>query len=123
MWRKLTSALKHGNDEQDTTSSQGEVISKVLEQHPNLSMFHPGSQETASLRPPSPPSSPSKSSRKLFKRASRAPRDDDGIGRAPSPGPPKLGLGIPKKVKSSLSLAGNREFRIHEDNFPRSRPL
>ncbi|KAJ3773122.1 hypothetical protein FB446DRAFT_642254 [Lentinula raphanica] len=107
MWRKLTSALKHG--EQDTTStstvSQGDVMGKVLEQHPNLSMFHPAPQESSST---SPPPSPTKSKRSMFKRASRMPLDDDG--RAPSPGPPKISLGIPKKVKSSLSLAGNREL-------------
>ncbi|KAF8824484.1 hypothetical protein HHX47_DHR8000074 [Lentinula edodes] len=107
MWRKLTSALKHG--EQDTTStstvSQGDVMGKVLEQHPNLSMFHPGPQENAP-NSSSPPPSPTKSRRSMFKRGSRMPSDDDE--RAPSPSLPKLSLGIPKKVKSSLSLAGNQ---------------
>ncbi|KAF5381923.1 hypothetical protein D9757_007560 [Collybiopsis confluens] len=109
MWRKI---FKHG--EQDTTSlststSQGEVIGKVLEQHPNLSMFRSGPQESAQPSPPSPPPSPSKS-RHFFKRASRMPMRDDDEGRSPSPspGPPKLTLGIPKKVKSSLSLVGNQ---------------
>ncbi|KAJ4484299.1 hypothetical protein C8J55DRAFT_412823, partial [Lentinula edodes] len=110
MWRKLTSALKHG--EQDTAStstvSQGDVMGKVLEQHPNLSMFHPAPQENAP-NSNSPPPSPTKSRRSMFKRGSRMPSDDDE--RAPSPSLPKLSLGIPKKVKSSLSLAGNHLLR------------
>ncbi|KAJ3729156.1 hypothetical protein DFJ43DRAFT_1000723 [Lentinula guzmanii] len=111
MWRKLTSALKHGEQDTTTTStvSQGDVMGKVLEQHPNLSMFHPAPQESVSA---SPPASPTKSRRSMFKRASRMPSDDDG--RAPSPAPPKLSLGIPKKVKSSLSLAGNRESLFNQ---------
>ncbi|KAJ3993211.1 hypothetical protein F5050DRAFT_1578105 [Lentinula boryana] len=111
MWRKLTSVLKPGEQDTTTTStvSQGDVMGKVLEQHPNLSMFHPAPQESVST---SPPASPTKSRRSIFKRASRMPSDDDG--RAPSPAPPKLSLGIPKKVKSSLSLAGNRESLFNQ---------
>lgn len=91
MWSKITNALKnHGGvtskDEQLST-----VMSKVFEQHPNLSVFHPN--ESGVLNPqPSPPPSPSvHSKRSMFKRMSKqAVKDDVDSQRAPSPTPFKF---------------------------------
>ncbi|KAK0433651.1 hypothetical protein EV421DRAFT_2088558 [Armillaria borealis] len=107
MWSKITSALKYrSNDDQDSSFHQTDVMSRVLEQHPNMSVFH-GEADT-SIPVPSPPASPSKNGRRsIFRRTNRG-KDDDSI-RAPSPSP--LALGLPKKVKSSLDLIGNESQR------------
>lgn len=113
MWSKISNALKprHAQEELDHTnsqSSQGEVMSKVFEQHPNLSVFHSSSDHP--IPNPSPPSSPSKR-RGMFKRLSKVPpRDDAESLRAPSP--MRLPIGLPKKVKSSLHLNGNSTWDV-----------
>ncbi|KAK0236935.1 hypothetical protein EDD85DRAFT_907765 [Armillaria nabsnona] len=107
MWSKITSALKYrSNDDQDSSFYQADVMSRVLEQHPNMSVFH-GEADT-SIPVPSPPASPSKNGRRSIFRRTNKGKDDDSI-RAPSPSP--LALGLPKKVKSSLDLIGNESQR------------
>ncbi|KAK0189671.1 hypothetical protein F5146DRAFT_982194 [Armillaria mellea] len=102
MWSKITSALKYrSNDDQDSFH-QTDVMSRVLEQHPNMSVFH-GEADT-SIPTSSPPVSPSKNGRRSIFRRTNKGKDDDSI-RAPSPSP--LALGLSKKVKSSLDLIGN----------------
>jgi hypothetical protein len=110
MWSKISNALKprHGPEEPEQTfsqSSQGDVMSRVLEQHPNLSVFQ--SSSDLPLPGPSPPGSPSKQGKRgMFKRLSKLPpKDDHDSLRAPSP--MRLPIGLPKKVKSSLHLNGN----------------
>ncbi|KAF7326631.1 hypothetical protein MVEN_02599900 [Mycena venus] len=101
MWAKLSHALKpkQAHDDSDA-NSHGEVLAGVLEQHPNLSVFHHPSEN------PSPPPSPSKSSRMgMFKRHTKGYDESQ---RAPSP--MKLPLGIPKKVKSTFGMHGNGAF-------------
>ncbi|KAJ7153555.1 hypothetical protein C8R43DRAFT_1106769 [Mycena crocata] len=100
MWAKLSHALKpkHANDEPEY-NSQGDVMSSVLEQHPNLSVFHSAAENSAA---PSPPPSPSKNRMGMFKRHTKG---YDESSRAPSP--MKLPIGIPKKVKSAFGTHGN----------------
>ncbi|KAG5652587.1 hypothetical protein H0H81_004462 [Sphagnurus paluster] len=97
MWSKISSVLKSRAAQEDPEPSQADVMTKVFEQHPNLSVFHPEPAKN-----PSPPPSPSKSAkRSMFKRGSKAPlRDENDSIRAPSPL-----IGHPKKVKSNLNLA------------------
>ncbi|RDB23432.1 Calcium-binding and coiled-coil domain-containing protein 1 [Hypsizygus marmoreus] len=96
MWSKLSNVLKskQTHDGAEQSSSQGDVMSRVLDQHPNLSVFHSATDQI--MPTPSPPSSPSKHGRRgMFKRMSRAPfQDDNDSLRAPSPM-----IGQPKKVK------------------------
>ncbi|KAK0216070.1 hypothetical protein IW262DRAFT_1299332 [Armillaria fumosa] len=107
MWSKITSALKYrSNDDQDSSFHQTDVMSSVLEQHPNMSVFH-GEADT-SFPAPSPPASPSKNGRRSIFRRTNKGKDDDSI-RAPSPSP--LALVLPRKVKSSLDLVGNESQR------------
>ncbi|KAJ6463408.1 hypothetical protein C8R45DRAFT_911574 [Mycena sanguinolenta] len=98
MWAKLSHALKpkQAQDEPEA-NSHGEVLAGVLEQHPNLSVFHQSSEH------PSPPPSPSKSRMNMFKRHTKGYDESQ---RAPSP--MKLPtIGIPKKVKNTLGIQGN----------------
>ncbi|KAF7373510.1 hypothetical protein MSAN_00561200 [Mycena sanguinolenta] len=98
MWAKLSHALKpkQAQDESEA-NSHGEVLAGVLEQHPNLSVFHQSSEH------PSPPPSPSKSRMNMFKRHTKGYDESQ---RAPSP--MKLPtIGIPKKVKNTLGIQGN----------------
>ncbi|KAJ7075672.1 hypothetical protein B0H15DRAFT_866313 [Mycena belliarum] len=102
MWAKLSSAAAHLKPKQapveSETSSHGDVMSSVFEQHPNLSVFHNPNDPH-----PSPPPSPSKSSRMgLFKRHTKG--HDESM-RAPSP--MKLPVGLPKKIKSGFGAHGN----------------
>ncbi|TFK36501.1 hypothetical protein BDQ12DRAFT_242419 [Crucibulum laeve] len=111
MWSKISHALKPRQTHDEEPSSRLEVMSGVLEQHPNLSVFHPNEvapNATSSNNNPSPPGSPSKSAsrRGMFKRMSKAPpREDTESMRSPSPF--KLPIGLPKKVKSTLDFHGN----------------
>lgn len=55
MWARITNTFKQSQDIDDPSgsrSSQGDVMSKVLEQHPNLSIFH--SKDTSNVLPASP---------------------------------------------------------------------
>ncbi|KAK0497653.1 hypothetical protein EDD18DRAFT_1351422 [Armillaria luteobubalina] len=107
MWSTITSALKYrSNDDQDSSFNQTDVMSRVLEQHPNMSVFH-GEADT-SFPASSPPAFPSKNGRRSIFRRTNKGKDDDSI-RTSSPSP--LALGLPKKVKSSLDLIGNESQR------------
>ncbi|KAL0068902.1 hypothetical protein AAF712_003895 [Marasmius tenuissimus] len=109
MFQRFTSALRFGNrhdDEHSTAGtagtagpSKGEVIGRVLEQHPNLSVFHSDSDGRQSSS--SPPTSPSRLRKHPFKRISKGPEESL---RASSPTPSKLSIGKPKKVRSPLPL-------------------
>ncbi|KAH7910563.1 hypothetical protein BJ138DRAFT_1113986 [Hygrophoropsis aurantiaca] len=101
MWSKLSHALKRSDEGGDSASASAstDVLSRVYEQHPNLSVFHNVHDENdihehTEQRPPSPPSSPSKK-RSMLKRMSKV-GDDSGSLRL-----------IPKKVKSHLHLRSN----------------
>ncbi|GLB44159.1 hypothetical protein LshimejAT787_1600890 [Lyophyllum shimeji] len=100
MWSKISSVLKPRvvHEDPEPSSSQADVMSRVFEQHPNLSVFHGPSENGAH---PSPPPSPSKSAkRNMFKRLSKAPfKDDNESIRAPSPM-----IGQSKKVKSPFNI-------------------
>ncbi|ESK93895.1 hypothetical protein Moror_13002 [Moniliophthora roreri MCA 2997] len=105
MLSRFTSALRfgHRNDEQDSVagSSRGEVIGHVLEQHPNLSVFHPESESHNITT--NEPSSPSKR-RNVLKRISKGPEESL---RAPSPAPSKLSIGRGKKAKPPIPFSDN----------------
>ncbi|KAH7927195.1 hypothetical protein BV22DRAFT_297659 [Leucogyrophana mollusca] len=96
MWTKLSHALKRSEDsgEPVSASASTDVLSRVYEQHPNLSVFHdePTQQQQSSS---SPPSSPSKR-RGMLKRISKVDNADIAALRL-----------IPKKVKSHLHLRSN----------------
>ena len=101
MWSRITNALKN-----HATSNKGEqqstVMTKVFEQHPNLSIFHPN--ESGVLHPSPPPSPSVHSKGNLFKRMSKgASKDDADSQLAPSPAPFKLTSTFSKKVKNSLN--------------------
>lgn len=86
MWAKLTSltsALKPNQAGKETVfpskdpPSQSEVLNKVFEQHPNMSMFHANENGIVD-RSPSPPPSPSVHNKKnMFKRMSKAALKED----------------------------------------------
>ncbi|KAG7087433.1 hypothetical protein E1B28_013399 [Marasmius oreades] len=103
MFQRFTSALRfgHRHDDEHAGPSKGEVMGQVLEQHPNLSVFHSDSDRPIS--PSSPPSSPSKI-RKHLKRMSKGPEESL---RSSSPIPSKLSIGKPKKVRPPLPLNNN----------------
>ncbi|KAF9528858.1 hypothetical protein CPB83DRAFT_301400 [Crepidotus variabilis] len=107
MWSKLTHALKphlssSTKDEPSVAAApQGEVMSKVFEQHPNLSMFHPNTNESGVTQPPpGEGNSPSvHSKRNMFKRLSKPMLKDD-VERARSPSPFQHSQTLPKKVRN-----------------------
>ncbi|KAH8830814.1 hypothetical protein DL96DRAFT_976113 [Flagelloscypha sp. PMI_526] len=110
MWQRLTHAIrpKDANEGELTAAPQNsnsDVLAGVLEQHPNLSVFHGHSdlpRPSSSMGERDRPSSPFKSGRKLMKRLSKGP--EDVLARAASPTPSSLGFPMAKKMKSSLSL-------------------
>ncbi|KAI0945184.1 hypothetical protein AcV7_001791 [Taiwanofungus camphoratus] len=114
MWAKISSALKPGRpgtptlDQDDELPPHADVLSKVYEQHPNLSVFHQASE--IPFPSPSPPASPSKHGRRgMFKRP-KAPRNDTGEPTTSSP--VMLPLHLPKKVKSSLHLSNGSDVSL-----------
>ncbi|KAF5376080.1 hypothetical protein D9615_007716 [Tricholomella constricta] len=113
MWSKLSNVLKPRVAHEDPElSSQADVMAKVYEQHPNLSVFHNDSEHMTS---PSPPPSPSKSAkRNMFKRMSKVPfKDDNEPMRAPSPM-----IGQPKKVKSPFNLGNGNNSQASLSKLP-----
>ena len=100
MFSKLNSILKPRPGTpvpitDDEGSSKADVIGRVKDLHPNLSIFHEDDSDapTAAPGPSLPPSGYSKGG--IFKRMSRLPNDEayETITR----------IGLPKKVKSSLA--------------------
>ncbi|KAF8622280.1 hypothetical protein AX15_007147 [Amanita polypyramis BW_CC] len=106
MWAKISSALKpRQNHEDEHISSQGEVLARVFEQHPNLSVFQGQNDRPAPA--PSPPGSPSRNGRRsMFRRGFKAQKEDDESLRAPSPllRRPQT---LPKKMMSHFNIQGN----------------
>ena len=97
MFSKLNSILKPRPGTpvpttDDEGSSKADVIGRVKDPHPNLSIFHEDDSD-APTATPGPPSGHSKGG--IFKRMSRLPNDEvyETITR----------IGLPKKVKSSLA--------------------
>ncbi|KIJ60945.1 hypothetical protein HYDPIDRAFT_97711 [Hydnomerulius pinastri MD-312] len=107
MWSKISSALKprqgHDNETLEHSVAHTDVLSRVYEQHPNMSVFHERDEEVP-FPTPSPPPSPSKQGRKgMLKRISRISRAEDAESlRGPSP--LKLPISLPKKVRSHMQL-------------------
>ncbi|KAF8064059.1 hypothetical protein FPV67DRAFT_200335 [Lyophyllum atratum] len=114
MWSKISNVLKPrvAQGDPEPSSSQADVMSRVFEQHPNLSVFHSSSEQPIN---PSPPPSPSKSAkRNMFKRMSKAPfKDDNDSIRAPSPM-----IGPPKKVKSPFNLGNGNNSQASLSKLP-----
>lgn len=111
MWAKLSGALKHRPTVEETQPASPDVMSGVLEKHPNLSVFH--SDDDSENRPaevpfpvPSPPGSPSRHRSGVFRRISRSAKHDSGEPSKASSAL-KLPLFLPKKVKSHISLHTN----------------
>lgn len=129
MWSRFSSAISGNTSKQprdvshsysNSTDSEAQVLASVLEQHPNLSVFHPQHSNTSvdDLESPSdaydqqqsgsnPPGSLSRSGRRgLLKRMSRNPNEGGSVRDSiPTLKLPSLG----KKVKSPLHLVINGE--------------
>lgn len=97
MWSKISSALKARSDGEPALAqnmAQGTVMGKLLEQHPNMSVFHASHDQ--SLPAASPPSSPTKHGRLgLFKRNTKTQHDNSST------------LSLARKVKTSLHINTN----------------
>ncbi|PPQ70922.1 hypothetical protein CVT25_004766 [Psilocybe cyanescens] len=100
MWSKFTNALKGNNaqsaKEEQSASQGGEVLTKVYEKHPNLSMFQ--TNESGVVESSDPPSSLSvHNKRNMFKRMSKAAlKDDAEVPQTPSFNAPPA---VSKKVR------------------------
>ncbi|KAI0298982.1 hypothetical protein B0F90DRAFT_650219 [Multifurca ochricompacta] len=110
MWAKLSNALKPRPTLEETESPSPDVMSGALEKHPNLSVYHNNDDNEnrpteESFPVPSPPSSPSRQRNGVFRRMSKASKQDGGEPSKTST--LKLSLRLPKKVKSHLSLNTN----------------
>jgi hypothetical protein len=114
MFAKISNALKQRITTEDPLPSSPDVISSVLEKHPNLSVFH--NDDDSENRPeevpfpaPSPPGSPSRHRNGLFRRISRSVKHDSGEPSKASSSL-KLPLRLPKKAKSHISLHANGKY-------------
>jgi len=116
MWSKITNALKPQHPKEEPPPPGGEVLSKVYEQHPNMSMFHASETGVIEQPHPSPPSSPSvHSKRNMFKRMSKgALKDVPDLPRSSSP----FGLpaSISKKVRHQIDPHSNGQSRLFSCN-------
>lgn len=111
MWSKITNALKPQQPKEEPLAQGGEVLNKVYEQHPNMSMFHASETGVVEQPHPSPPSSPSvHSKRNMFKRMSKgAVKDVPDLPRSSSP----FGLpgSISRKVRHQIDPQFNSQSR------------
>ena len=116
MWAKLSNVLKSRPTLEETEPNSPDVISSVLDKHPNLSVFH-NDDDTESrttevpFSPPSPPSSPSRR-HGVLRRISRSGKHDNGEPSKVSSAL-KLPLRLPKKVKSHLSIHTNSKCSLN----------
>ncbi|KAI5887680.1 uncharacterized protein SCHCODRAFT_02070213 [Schizophyllum commune H4-8] len=97
MWSKISGAFKSGkaHDEPEPTHPHPDVMGRVLDQHPNLSVFHQQPEQ------PPRPDSPSKHGlRGVFKRPPKQQDLDQESIRSPSPF--KLPGAFTSKVSSHL---------------------
>lgn len=118
MWAKLSNALKSRPAVEEIEPSSPDVMSSVLEQHPNLSVFHDDDTENRPTEvpfpAPSPPSSPSRSRHGVLRRRmSRSGKHDNGEPSKVSSAL-KLPLRLPKKVKSHMSIHTNGKHTPNE---------
>jgi hypothetical protein len=111
MWAKFSNALKYRHPVDETEPSSSDVVSPILEKHPNVS--EPHLNDDGENKPPevpfpvpSPPASPSKHRNGVFRRLSRSSKHDSAEPSKASSAL-KLPLRLPKKVKSQLSLQTN----------------
>lgn len=110
MWSKLTNALKPSRQLNDSDSDRSsahsaptDVLSRVYEQHPNMSVFHDHTNDQDVPFPsPSPPPSPSRQRKKLTRRLSTKFNSDSQPSSLRLPT-----IGLPKKVRSHLHLKSN----------------
>ncbi|KAH9001907.1 hypothetical protein EDB86DRAFT_3074702 [Lactarius hatsudake] len=115
MWAKLSNALKSRPTVEETEPSSPDVMSSVLEQHPNLSVFHNDDDDAENrstdvpFPAPSPPSSPSRTRHGVLRRRiSRSGKNDNGESSSSKVASAlKLPLRLPKKVKSHMSIHTN----------------
>lgn len=113
MWSKITNALKPQQPKEDPPSQGGEVMSKVYEQHPNMSMFHASEIGLVEQPHPSPPSSPSvHSKRNMFKRMSKgALKDVPDLPRSSSP------FGLPASISKKVRNQVDPQFNGQSYSF------
>jgi len=106
MWSKLSNALKPSRQLNDSDSDRSsahsaptDVLSRVYEQHPNMSVFHDNTNDQDVPFPsPSPPPSPSRQRKKLTRLSTKFNSDGQPSSlRLPT-------IGFPKKVRSHLHL-------------------
>lgn len=111
MWAKFSNALKYRHPVDEAEPSSPDIVSPILEKHPNVS--EPHLNDDGGNKPPevpfpapSPPGSPSKHRSGVFRRLSRSSKHDSA---EPSKASSvlKLPLRLPKKVKSQMSLQTN----------------
>ena len=80
MWSKITTALKpltSSKEESSSRLSHSEVLNKVYEQHPNLSMFHPNESGQLGRQSVDGHSPSVHNKRNMFKRLSKPALKED----------------------------------------------
>jgi hypothetical protein len=91
MWSKISNVLKPltSSKEESHINNGGEVMNKVLEQHPNLSVFHHANDSGIVGRQSVDGTSPSVHSKKnMFKRLSKPLLHRDDVEEIHAPPPP-----------------------------------
>ncbi|KAJ8581327.1 hypothetical protein M405DRAFT_832733 [Rhizopogon salebrosus TDB-379] len=126
MWSKLSNALKPSRQVNDSDSDRSsahsaptDVLARVYEQHPNLSLFHDNTNDQDIPFPtpsrPSPPPSPSKQRKKSIRVTAKLNSDSQ-------PSSLRLPIGLPKKVRSHLHLKSNSSQLSLSRNSSNIRP-
>jgi hypothetical protein len=124
MWSKLSNALKPSRQVNDSDSDRSsahsaptDVLARVYEQHPNLSLFHDNTNDQDIPFPspsrPSPPPSPSKQRKKSIRVTAKLNSDSQ-------PSSLRLPIGLPKKVRSHLHLKSNCTYSLSMQEFSHS---
>ncbi|KAL1675348.1 hypothetical protein EV122DRAFT_292738 [Schizophyllum commune] len=110
MWSKISGAFKSGraHDEPEPTHPHPDVMGRVLDQHPNLSVFHQQPEQLPR------PDSPSKHGlRGVFKRPPKQQDLDQESIRSPSP------FKLPGAFTTSQASVGRSTERPHLDGLGR----